>query len=121
MERERGTWVSDGERYIGDLVFEGLKEIEGFREEARRLIEGDWRKGRHAFENYVEPLIEQLPFEATHPSWGDLSIAYVERRLMTGLDIRSDPWLWTYSNLVGAHIDPDRARFALNAIESNAK
>lgn len=112
--------MSNGERYIGDLVFEELQKVPGFSKEVRRLIGGDWRTGSHAFENYVEPLIEQLPFEAMHPSWGDLSITYVERRIMTGLDIRSDPWLWTYSNLVGAHINPDNAWFALNAIESNA-
>lgn len=113
--------MTDGNRYIGDRVFDELMEIPGFKDKARELIKKDWYIGSNEFQVYAEPLIDSLPFEVTNPSDGDLSLPYVASRIMGRLDIRTEPWLWAYAQLTGALIKSDEVRFALNAIQSGTK
>lgn len=113
--------MTDDNRYIGDKVFDGLMEIPGFKEEARELIKKDWYIGSNEFQVYMEPLIDGFPFDVKYPQEQREVTNYVERRVMEGLDIRTDPWLWAYAQLTGALIKPDEARFALNAIQNGTK
>lgn len=113
--------MTDGNRYIGDRIFDALMEIPGFKEKARGLIEKDWYIGSGKFHGYAQRLIEELPFDVEDPQGKRVVTKYVERRVMENLDPSADPWLWAYFQLTGALIKPDLARFALNAIQNGTK
>lgn len=115
--------TTNGRRYIGDVVFDLLIAVPGFEGEVRKLIAADWKTGTDSFRQYVEPRVVDIlggeGFEGRggFEAYGDLRYSYLERRIMGRLDPQREPWLWVYAQLVGACIEPGKARTALNAIQ----
>jgi hypothetical protein len=107
-------------RYVGDLIFEALKERPGFTENAQELIASDWRKGASNFREYAESMVDEV-FAGTMASfWGDFNFGYLETRIMEWVDPERDPWLWAYKTMTGALIDPATVRAVLRRIEQSA-
>jgi hypothetical protein len=107
----------NGQRYIGDVVFDGLCTEPGFKTEAEKLIRGDWRTGSDDFARYIETRVDAVLADIEEETWGTLGPFYLEGRVMaTRIDRERDPWLWAYRHMVGAHISPEAARDALNRI-----
>lgn len=107
-----------GARYIGDVVFDALMANPEFMETARELVTADWRTGADSFREYAKPLLGEVFTSGDFGGYGDFSFSYLERRVMDGvLDVHRDPWVWAYAHLIGAYVDPETARNALNHIQ----
>lgn len=104
------------------MLFDRLNKNPEFLDDARKLVAVDWRTGSGSFGKYVTPLLNEIFAVEGFRASGDLSIVYLERRVMEGLlDPTREPWLWAYANLVGAYVSPVSARMALNGIETGGR